>query len=298
MRALDVATQDIDVERVNPSNPHQVEDEGRWVDTTIVHDAIAVKGRKDAFTFDHEFTRHGPIVAEDTDRHLAFVIRWSGAGPGGAAGLGAPALDTASSLAACQAALAHWRFPARTVECRDVDRVTETRASAPSVAVAANRAGDDVGARVLAVARSREDGGDAILRDLVAAGSVADQQKLIARWIEESVRDLRSREALPVVFAHPLALSPAARRRFNIGPTAPPRAWTGPFAFSPDVRDWDRTRVVNAPGQSESPDSAHYADQAAEWSRGAMIPLPFSDAAVQAAADVTLTIVPRAFKQP
>jgi acyl-homoserine lactone acylase PvdQ len=324
MKPLDVDTQDIYVEKMNPANPHQVDDEGRWVDTTIVHDAIAVKGRMDAFTFDHEFTRHGPIVATDAARHLAFVVRWSGSEPGGAAGLGAPGLDTADSIPAFRDALSHWRFPARIVEFRGADGAAGTQAAAlvprrsstgalpvPGWTHAFDWDGwlspadlgrekddrDGVLARLSALARSRADGGDSMLRDLTAAGALAAQQTLVARWLAEATRERTARETLPIVFAHPLAVQEAARRRFNVGPMLPPRAGAAPFAIAfdtpIDADAWDRTRAINAPGQAESPDSPHYADQAALWSHGDTIALPFSDAAVKAAVDVTLTLIPR-----
>jgi penicillin amidase len=55
---------------------------------------------------------------------------------------------------------------------------------------------------------------------------------------------------------------------------------------------------MNAPGQSESPDSPHYADLAAEWSKGAMVPLVFTDGAIAANAEATLMLVPAAPSKP
>jgi penicillin amidase len=50
---------------------------------------------------------------------------------------------------------------------------------------------------------------------------------------------------------------------------------------------------MNAPGQSESPDSAHFSDLAKQWSEGRAIPLVFSDRAVESAAETTLLLTPR-----
>jgi penicillin amidase len=94
------------------------------------------------------------------------------------------------------------------------------------------------------------------------------------------------------VFVHPLAITPEARRRFNVGPL--PRARDDSAvqaAFS--LRRWDASRAIAAPGQSESPDSPHFADMAALWSAGEMFALVFSDAAVTANAEATLTLVPK-----
>jgi penicillin amidase len=51
--------------------------------------------------------------------------------------------------------------------------------------------------------------------------------------------------------------------------------------------------VTNAPGQSGSPRSAHFSDLAKPWAAGEYFPLVFSDAAVQANAESTLTLEPR-----
>ena len=53
---------------------------------------------------------------------------------------------------------------------------------------------------------------------------------------------------------------------------------------------------MNAPGQSENPDSPHFSDLASVWSAGDLFPLAFSDAAVEAHAETTLTLLPAARK--
>ena len=98
-----------------------------------------------------------------------------------------------------------------------------------------------------------------------------------------------------VVFVHPLAITPAARRRFNVGPL--PRARDDSAvqaAFS--LPDWDQSRAIAAPGQSESPASPHFADLAALWSAGEMFSLVFTEAAVTANAEATLMLVPKSAK--
>jgi penicillin amidase len=109
------------------------------------------------------------------------------------------------------------------------------------------------------------------------------------------------------LFRHPLAVTSAARRRFNVGPFA--RAGyadtvmstggvdleqtTGAtFRVIVDVGNWDRSLAMNAPGQSGAPASAHFADLVNLWSAGDYFPLVFSEAAVQNAADSTLTLIP------
>jgi acyl-homoserine lactone acylase PvdQ len=97
--------------------------------------------------------------------------------------------------------------------------------------------------------------------------------------------------AAPVVFAHPLGITDALRRRFQIGPLTP-AGDARPFRVTFDAADWDRSSGMNAPGQSGSPASRHFADLAQGWARGEAVTLAFSDAAVQAQAESTLMLVP------
>ena len=95
VRSIRTDTQDVFVEKVNPSNPHQVQDDGRWVDTRIVTEPILIRGNPKPFMFDAEFTRHGVVLASDRERHLAFTLRWSGTEPGAVGELAALALHRA-----------------------------------------------------------------------------------------------------------------------------------------------------------------------------------------------------------
>lgn len=109
-------------------------------------------------------------------------------------------------------------------------------------------------------------------------------------------------------FEHPFGINPPARRRFNVGPFGMPGYGdtvmsTGGMAFEAsrgasfsaiyDASDWDRTVVLNAPGQSGSPASPHFRDLAKLWAEGSYFQLAFSDAAVQAVTESTLTLEPR-----
>ncbi|HVH29956.1 MAG TPA: penicillin acylase family protein [Vicinamibacterales bacterium] len=110
-----------------------------------------------------------------------------------------------------------------------------------------------------------------------------------------------------VVFAHPLGITAATRPRFNVGPfprlaygdtlmsisgRLPEAAVGASFRAVFDGGDWDRSLVLNAPGQSESPASAHFSDLARLWAQGNPFPLAFSEAAIAASAESTLTLTP------
>jgi penicillin amidase len=89
----------------------------------------------------------------------------------------------------------------------------------------------------------------------------------------------------------PRALFPHLIRRFDIGPLPRP-ADDAPLRFSFEVPAWDRARAISAPGQSGAPTSPHYADAATRWASGGMFDLWFSDEAVRANAEATLTLTP------
>lgn len=59
-----------------------------------------------------------------------------------------------------------------------------------------------------------------------------------------------------------------------------------------DVGDWDRSVMLNLPGQSNDPASRHYRDQYAPWIAGTMQPMPFTRAAVDAVAASRTTLSP------
>jgi penicillin amidase len=110
-----------------------------------------------------------------------------------------------------------------------------------------------------------------------------------------------------VLLAHPLAITDATRRLFNVGPfersgyadtvmstsaRRPESATAASFAAIMDTADWDRSIVQNTPGQSESPASTHFSDLSKLWSEGKYFPLAFSEGAVMAATRSTLTLIP------
>jgi penicillin amidase len=448
MTALDADVQDLYVERVNPSNPHQVADRGTWVDTTVVAGSLGVRGRRTPVTFESEYTRHGVIVASDRARHLVFAVRWAGFEPGTAPDLSSLALDRARSDVELRTALGHWKLPPVNVVYASADghigshtaglvpgRPTWTGAlpvpgwtgayewrgwrspgDRPDVvdprsgyvasandSVARTRRLDQVltsqavfgiddfkrlqhdtlawNAEQLVplLARARSDRPDVedartrllqwnrrltvdsgvatlyalwerqLLRKLAATRvEPALAEEFIARarhilvpsltkpsspWpagrpgqaredlildaLAAAVDEARALQPdrLPAwgdvhtaLFRHPLAVTEPARNRFNIGPFARPgyadtvmstggsrieQTAGASFGVIFDLADWDHTLAINAPGQSGSPASPHFADLAKMWAAGEYFPLPFSEAAVRASAETTLTLVPR-----
>jgi acyl-homoserine lactone acylase PvdQ len=228
---------------------------------TVFKDSLRIRGRNDLFEFNRETTRHGVIVASDREHDLIFTIRWSGSEPGGAGELGALALDRARSAAQFRDRLTRWHMPARRFVYQDID-------GAPRFQVAAlaplRQGGEWTGWKSLDELPHGPDG----------------------RTPEAAVSDRD-----PVVFAHVLGVTDSARQRYNIGPLQPPPD-PRTFRVSFDVAEWDRSRAINAPGQSESPASSHFADLARLWAEGGTASLAYSDQAVRAIAETTLTLVP------
>ena len=110
-----------------------------------------------------------------------------------------------------------------------------------------------------------------------------------------------------VLFKHPLAITQASRRLYNVGPFEQ-GGYTGTVMLSlsklnvdagasfrqiADVSDWDRSVATSAPGQSEWPRSAHFADLAKLWAAGEYFPLAYSDRAVTANTETTLVLSSR-----
>jgi hypothetical protein len=317
-------TQDVYVEKLNPANPRQVEDNGRWLDIDARKDFIAVRGRRMPVDYQRETTRHGVIVASDLARHLAFTVRWSGSEPGAAAELAAPALDRASSSAEFRAALARWKMPARRFTFAVADGRRESQIAAlvplrrgwngafpvpgwtgtyewsgwmmpgPAPAAPPKAAAAPI---ILASARRHPDRADALLQRLAAAASAPDsptaQRAAIVDALAEALRERTLPADEPVLFAHPLGITAAARGRFNIAAPARTGAAVDPFAIAADAADWDRSTAISAPGQSGWADSANFADLAKLWSQGKSFPLAFSESAVQAHAAATLTLTPK-----
>ena len=60
-----------------------------------------------------------------------------------------------------------------------------------------------------------------------------------------------------------------------------------------DVGAWDRSRVINNPGQSGDPSSPHYRNLIERWAKGRTVPLLYSRARVEAAAEQRIVCTPR-----
>jgi len=111
-------------------------------------------------------------------------------------------------------------------------------------------------------------------------------------------------------FEHPLSrLAPHLAARLDVGPapkggsnlTINNNGWRAKdfrvisgvsWRMVLDVGNWDGSFTINSPGQSGDPDSPHYRDLFPLWARDEYVPLPFSAAAVEAAAERRILLRP------
>ena len=59
-----------------------------------------------------------------------------------------------------------------------------------------------------------------------------------------------------------------------------------------DVGAWDNSVIINSPGQSGDPASPHYADLFPLWAGGGYVPMLYSRAAVEHAAERVVELTP------
>jgi penicillin G amidase len=88
--------EDLYVYKTNPRNPRQYWYKGAWESMRVIHESIPVKGRApvDAAL---AFTRHGPVVYEDSLNHVAYAVRAAWLEPGGAPYLASLRMDQATT---------------------------------------------------------------------------------------------------------------------------------------------------------------------------------------------------------
>lgn len=111
-------SEDLYVYKTNPDNPHQYWYRGEWEDMRILHETIPVKGQDD-IAVELKYTRHGPILAEDPERHLAFGLRAAWLDIGGVPYLASLRMDQATTWQEFRAACAYSRAPSENMVWAD-----------------------------------------------------------------------------------------------------------------------------------------------------------------------------------
>lgn len=104
-------TEDLYVYDINPANPLQYKYGSGWETMKVVHATIRVKGHA-AARVDLKFTRHGPVISEDTNHHKAYAVRAAWLEPGGAPYLASLRIDQAQNWDKFDDAVSYSRIPA------------------------------------------------------------------------------------------------------------------------------------------------------------------------------------------
>ena len=66
--------EDLYVYEINPENPNEYMYQGKWERMTLIQDEIPVKG-KSPVKVTYKYTRHGPVVSEDSEHNVAYAVR-------------------------------------------------------------------------------------------------------------------------------------------------------------------------------------------------------------------------------
>jgi penicillin amidase len=166
------------------------------------------------------------------------------------------------------------------------------------------------------------DGVIARLEDTPASQSPADRDAMLLPSLAAALDELSSRlgpdmdgwawgrlHHAQLTPAAAVLADPALRANMTLGPLAVPGGPYSPKAASynldtfritagasvrmvMDVGAWDNAMVVNTPGESGDPDSPHSGDLFPLWAAGRYVPMLFSRAAVEAAADRVIELTP------
>jgi penicillin amidase len=111
-------TEDLYVYDTNPEGPNQYKYRGAWEDMRVIKDTIAVKGEAPV-TVDLKYTRHGPVLAEDTVHHKAYALRAAWMEIGSAPYLASLRMDQAKTWEEFVEACTYSRIPSENMVWAD-----------------------------------------------------------------------------------------------------------------------------------------------------------------------------------
>ncbi len=112
--------EDLYVYKTNPANHSQYQYKGAWESMRTIRESIPVKDEApEVVTL--KYTRHGPVVYEDTVRHLAYAVRAAWLEPGGAPYMASLRMDQAKSWEEFRLACSFSNIPGENMVWADVD---------------------------------------------------------------------------------------------------------------------------------------------------------------------------------
>ena len=91
-----IDSEDLYVYRTNPGNPSQYRYGDAWEEMRIERETVRVRGEADV-TVELKFTRHGPVLHEDSANHIAYALRAAWLDVGAAPYLASLRMDQARS---------------------------------------------------------------------------------------------------------------------------------------------------------------------------------------------------------
>ena len=115
-----IDAQDLFQETLDPRDAGRYRVGGGWDAMRVERETVKVKDGPSA-EVELRFTRHGPVVREDRDRHLAWALRWTGSEPGTAGYLAGLSLARSHNWPEFREALARWKMPGENFVYADVD---------------------------------------------------------------------------------------------------------------------------------------------------------------------------------
>jgi penicillin amidase len=111
-------SEDLYVYDMNPANPSEYQYNGTWEAMTIIRGTIPVKGQSPA-AVELKYTRHGPVIYEDTAHHKAYAVRAAWRETGAAPYLASLRMDQAHSWQEFRDACGYSRSPAENIVWAD-----------------------------------------------------------------------------------------------------------------------------------------------------------------------------------
>ena len=111
--------EDLYVYQTNPANASQYRFNGQWLTMSTVRESVPVKGEA-AEQVTLKYTRHGPVVYEDSAHHVAYAVRAAWLEPGGAPYMASLRMDQATTWEQFRDATAFSNIPGENMVWADV----------------------------------------------------------------------------------------------------------------------------------------------------------------------------------
>ena len=112
--------EDLYVYETNPADPGQYRHLGRWEEMTVLRETIPVRGRG-GVEVELKYTRHGPVVFEDPDNHVAYAVAAAWLDYGSAPYLASLRMDQATTWEEFVEACSFSRIPSENMVWADRD---------------------------------------------------------------------------------------------------------------------------------------------------------------------------------